>query len=672
MKLYLSLLFLLLMLPSGAFAENFAYHLAPNTSASLNGEQKAAVLAWFSDAIDHLPSAMKAKLARTIDIEFSSFGDTTALPIPSCKVSSDVKAKPDKRILGQTTKPWDITKANHILIHSGFLPEIMKGSANSTAYDCGHRSMYALALATLLHETSHIYDFANFQSPAFVSEVDACTQQDLSERTDHCNAILSVDRTVSKDPMLMNLMGAVEVGALGAHRLQGQISSVRSPENYEFTNTDEGFAVNMEFFLLDPEYACRRPSIHHVLAKHFGFDPFPNRSCGLNYVFPTSSERLSDKVVNLSDLNPKRLYQADYLFASEGQAIMSKWGHAMIRLAFCSPEHAANPGPECMKDLPYHFVASFRSNVTDTHIDNIKGIEGAYPSQLFILPLIEVMDEYNSRGLRDLVSLPLKLNEEQRNSFLTRTLEMGWEYRGRYFFFDNNCATEAVNLMKGIVDEEALQSIHIVTPLGLYNHLVAAGYADATPLADRSQAIADGYIFPSNMVRLQSAYSKIQATAAGVASVPSLDDYLHKSKASERLALEKMLATKDSSKAGSLASEFFLLEDYINKSTEDGFSIRMANLIYGNTKYAEIADTLNGIKNMQQSLMPAGLASTGYGIAQLADYPADLPAKILRDTNQMITVMAQLKKWIMDNDGADLAEMQAVQSNRKFFASQVQ
>jgi Mlc titration factor MtfA (ptsG expression regulator) len=47
----------------------------------------------------------------------------------------------------------------------------------------------------------------------------------------------------------------------------------RSPDIYETSSPLEFVAVNMEYFLLDPSYACRRPSLYRYYKEHFGWAP---------------------------------------------------------------------------------------------------------------------------------------------------------------------------------------------------------------------------------------------------------------------------------------------------------------------------------------------------------------------------------------------------------------
>src|SRR6185312_15228956 len=104
-----------------------------------------------------------------------------------------------------------------------------------------------------------------------------------------------------------------------------------------FASLEESFAVNMEYFLLDPEFACRRPSEFEYLRDYFGFDPYPSRSCKLNTKLRLSAASADDPSGGQIDLDPSRIYQVHFLLAGAGQAFDSAFGHAMFRLIVCAP-----------------------------------------------------------------------------------------------------------------------------------------------------------------------------------------------------------------------------------------------------------------------------------------------------------------------------------------------
>jgi len=100
---------------------------------------------------------------------------------------------------------------------------------------------------------------------------------------------------------------------------------------------------------------------------------------------------------------------------------------------------------------------------------------GKYPSQLFIMRYLEVQQEYTKFDLRDLYSIPLKMNSEQKKDFLDLTIERFWTYQGRYYFLDNNCGTETVKHLAVALSDDESKLIGSITPLKIYNDIVKHG-----------------------------------------------------------------------------------------------------------------------------------------------------------------------------------------------------
>jgi hypothetical protein len=199
--------------------------------------------------------------------------------------------------------------------------------------------------------------------------------------------------------------------------------------------------------------------------------------------------------MSLLDLDPARVYAVDYLLAENGDEALSLWGHSMLRLVICAPTHA--PGPECRLDLHYHRVLSFRAFVNDVQISSWRGLTGSYPSRLFVLPLNQVIDEYNQVELRDLISIPLTLRADEIAALLERAARVHWSYDGRYYFIGNNCAAETFKLLHDGVLRLSGERLSSITPHGLLRRLEHAGFADGSVLDNSTEAIRQGYRFES-------------------------------------------------------------------------------------------------------------------------------------------------------------------------------
>jgi hypothetical protein len=313
------------------------------------------------------------------------------------------------------------------------------------------------------------------------------------------------DRTpqgqLSRDPRLLDLAGwQVRPLRLGLRAPRNAMRD-RSPDRYELTSPAEFVAVNLEHFLLDPAYACRRPALQRYFSAHFGMDP-AGAACapGLAYMEARADAGASP----LLQLDPARVYAVDYLLAEGNEEAMSRWGHSMLRLVVCAPGRA--PGPDCRLDLQYHRVLSFRAFVDDVQVSSWRGLTGSYPSRLFLLPLEQVIDEYTKVELRGLQSIPLRLQPDEITALLERAAQLHWSYDGRYYFLGNNCAVETFKLLHDGVPRLARERLASITPTGLLRRLQRAGIADPSVLDDRDDARRLGYYFEPLSARYQALF----------------------------------------------------------------------------------------------------------------------------------------------------------------------
>ncbi|MEA9654818.1 DUF4105 domain-containing protein [Xanthomonas campestris pv. raphani] len=308
---------------------------------------------------------------------------------------------------------------------------------------------------------------------------------------------------LSRDPRLRDLAGwqvrPWRVGR-GANRF-----SDRSPDAYERRSPAEFVAVNLEHYVLDADYACRRPALAAWFSERLG-PPHAAAACA-----PTLPYLQADNdagAMSLLALDPARVYAVDYLLAEGNEQPMSRWGHSMLRLVICAPGRV--PGPACRLDLQYHRVLSFRAFVGDVQISSWRGLTGSYPSRLFVLPLNQVIDEYTKVELRALSSVPLALRPDEIAALLTRAAQVHWSYDGRYYFISNNCAVETYKLLHDGVPRLAEAGVSSITPRGVRQRLQRAGLADLHVLDDRAQATRQGYYFESAAAHYQAMFDVLR------------------------------------------------------------------------------------------------------------------------------------------------------------------
>lgn len=302
----------------------------------------------------------------------------------------------------------------------------------------------------------------------------------------------------SDDRAFRRLAGWDRIGADNPYRL-------RSPDDYERHSAAEAFAVNLEWFLLDPLYACRRPALAAWYVQHFG-RPAPQAAVDCAPGLPWLAATGSSGGVAMEQIDPARVYAVDYLLADSGGAPMSRFGHSMLRLVVCAPGRAL--GERCRMDLAHHRVLSFRAFVDDVQVSSWSGLTGGYPSRLFLLPLNQVIDEYNRVELRDLQAWPLALERAQIQALLTTAAQLHWGYDGDYTFIGNNCAVETGRLLDTALGPAAGRHYRNTFPRGVLRQLVRDGLAmpgDAGP-----SAAVPGLYFPSARAEYAVLFAQLQ------------------------------------------------------------------------------------------------------------------------------------------------------------------
>lgn len=461
------------------------------------------------EVLRSLPDNYLQAISKKITVKEETFKSDALLTSDLCDLHEDVK--------------FGSTRNLEISISSKL---ISLAETNEAAFNCGHGSFRNMLKAVIIHELTHV--------------------KDNKER-------------ISTDPDFQRIVGMKKVSRNSKKKLMNQNHAI-SPDSYEFANLEESLAVNTEYLILDPQYECRKPATANFLSKRLGI-PLKGK-CETNYKVLVQSAYPEDNYLSATSIDPKRIYQIHYLFAGKGRAMMSRWGHAMFRLIVCAP-HRKQTGPECLKDVSHHLALSYRAYMSDINISYSKGISGGYPSQLFIFRFLEVQQEYTKYELRDLYSVPLKLNDEQKKDFLDLAIERYWTYQGKYYFIDNNCGTEALKHLQVSLMPEEEKLISSITPLKIYKDL----------LKHRAN-LADGeeFLIQSQFEELNESYQFLRKYLPSF-SKKSMSSFLKKTKARDRLQdyehiisstramnpiLRKQIALKISHFERFLAARFFM------------------------------------------------------------------------------------------------------------------
>ena len=450
----------------------------------LSPAQQQASQALLDEALHKLPPSFVEQLDRRIDV-----GWTDDMP---------------GNAYGQATLVAELD------LNRKLLAGLTDGSAANEKTNRPHGTVRQELLATVLHELTHIYDRARLWPAAERTLIQRCTRRSNSAGLigipDECRGQTERRFTLSDDPRLLDLAGWQQYVGRRGEREQHNRQVARSPDLYEISSPKEFVAVNMEYFLLDPSYACRRPALYRYYKERFGWAPPAKDTCSNTFAFLNAGNDFAKQP--LGQVDPERVYAVDYLLAEANQNWVSRWGHSMLRLVICAPGRPR--GPDCRLDLDQHLVLSYRAFVGDVQLSSWDGLVGKYPSRLFVLPLAQVIDEYTKTELRSLASVPLNLSRSEIEEVVEHAAEMHWSYDGNYFFLSNNCAVESLKLLRSGSNNKQLVGLDSIMPNGLLEVLKGRGLADTSVLDNPKEALRLGYRFDSFRDRYQAMFDVLK------------------------------------------------------------------------------------------------------------------------------------------------------------------
>lgn len=602
-----------------ALHTSFSFALAE----SVAGDDADALRGLLAEAERLLPQSVKQRIGRPVVIELHPSRTREPIRVPQCEAAAPstepARAAPVQTLGAlQPARRGEVSR--RILLHPGLVAIARAGSENSARFACGHRSLHGLALATLLHETLHIYDQLT---------------------------------RLSARPIYRHMQQFARQGAARTLRAHNQLR-VRSPDIYEFHDISENLAVNFEYFLLDPEFKCRRPAVYQYLSEQFSHSPFPQETCTVNTLVYAGNQPVY--------LDPARIYQIHYLFAGRGKGIASRFGHSMFRIVRCAATRT-RVDERCLEDLHDHIVLSFVANLReDLTIRSWKGLTGQYMSQLLIRPLTEILNDYTEIDQRDLESVPLQLSAQEVRQFIHHALELYWGYSGKYYFFTNNCADESMRLVQTTLPRDDVQALDIVTPRGLRDELIKKHIADASVLKERAAALDKGYVFQAAMDRYEAVFRKFRDTLPAAAP-RRLKRYLYGTKAAARREWALALLDRPASLAGMFTMEGLILQRLL-KDIERTILIRV--LFRRDPRYAALEQLLK--THLRSLRLPWELVDKGYGIPLPAEFrlePRDVRPGF---PEEILTLAMSLMK---SDDAALYHEYVETEQNRKFILSEI-
>ena len=370
---------------------------------------------------------------------------------------------------------------------------------------------------TQLEAAIHHYDRARDLTAVELENLNYCRRLQQDGRTNpldlsiECDVqrkgILQRKHSLSDDWDFLNISGWTLRGLTLTHPRKD--NALGNPDAQ--THLRNSFVT----WLTDPQFKCEQPTLARYFATRLQTDS-PTPACSQPGVL-TAPGGLRIPFERVSEVH--------VLFAGEGSAIFSRWGHSMFRLVICA-KHRTGVGPECRKDEIEHLVLSFRAFPGLQRLQMWPALRGKYPSRAFLLPLTQVKLEYNLLELREIHSSPIALSREEIHHVLERINEVQGRQISSYEFFRNNCATEAMNFLRTALFERFEFGEINRTPIGMWEKMQELKWFSEETLLSKKEKIARGLYYPSREEDLQKDIDKLKKRVFD-GRVKKFGDYLN-------------------------------------------------------------------------------------------------------------------------------------------------
>jgi hypothetical protein len=488
--------------------------------------------------------------------------------------------------------------------------QLINNLGNTSA--CGGKDLLKLAQLALVQKMARLYDMSANQWSNSIdrAEIRRCEMQYPSQNrlkepsmSPVCQYYFNAHGKISDSLNYRALADYKGQDYDSKNRLSLRVGDLR-----QLFSPTQHFAVNLSQFILDPDYYCRKPAHFAFFQGLMKWSPYWNNLCApVQHIF-TSSGGWG------FDINPRKVYQVHFLFASKGEEMSSRWGHAMLRFIVCAPTRK-EVGPDCVKDVNFHVVLSYRANVDDVIVNNWDGLTGKYPSQTMFFSMPEMVDEYTRGQWRELISLPLKISEAQKDLIVQSALEHYWTYSGEYRFLSNNCATETDQLVRMVLPRNhPYQNTSAISPLGMYENLILRGLIDPHLVDDKEHARLEALYFPSQKPALEKAFAKIHSLFP---AYQSLEDLAQNSSAAERHEVYEKLDSLPQ------IGGAYLVEKYAAMVAQIHMQKTAAGVLQNGATDPKLNAAIAKMLQASEARLPWNLAGPGYGVPLKSEMISD-------------------------------------------------
>ena len=283
--------------------------------------------------------------------------------------------------------------------------------------------------------------------------------------------------------------------------------------NYSATGDDDNlqtsFAATLTGYLLRPEFSCQQPLYAAYFKRRYTGNNVAAAPCATKVPFSILTQYDGSQIVWL---DPGRVKSIHLVFAGKSPSMASRFGHLALRLVIC-PE-GNTTAEACDANLFEHVVLGFRAHIDELSLDTIKALTGEYKAYLYANKFMDVYREYAIDEFRELYSIPLQLDDMQREMMVRELAEIHWGFAGSYSFLTRNCATMMQNGLRASWPEFAMNDSmedDYLRPDSFFEAIKAGPLADGSKLISLEQAEREGHYFSSTKPIYESALDLVRA-----------------------------------------------------------------------------------------------------------------------------------------------------------------
>ncbi len=268
----------------------------------------------------------------------------------------------------------------------------------------------------------------------------------------------------------------------------------------------QAYAESLKAYQAESGYACRQP-IYSAYFRRNGVMGSAEEPCKETIPIVVHTQYDGAEVVWL---DPARVRSIHLLFASKSPSLASQFGHVALRLVVCPEPDSSDAA--CDLNIKEHLTLSFQAHIDDYSLNTIKALQGNYRAYLFASRFLDTYQQYAIGEFREIYSLPLRLEPEQRNDLVRGLAEIHWQYSGNYNFFTNNCATLLQNTLTvtwpDYSNDKAMSNTYL-RPDKLFEIIKQSPLAEGSKLQSLVKAERDGFYFSSTRPFYDSAVANV-------------------------------------------------------------------------------------------------------------------------------------------------------------------